>query len=121
LEHDYHPDFVVIPTVGAAYTPDEHRTPRTAVSAVAERTLGAISVFIRRKLAGFPAPNVTAALTGSAHCKSEGLTAFETGHRKTVSDFSSSRSATFHNTFDHRQIRRTAQLSSTAHHGARIS
>lgn len=105
LEHSYYTGFALMPSARAAYVLDEHQTLWAAFSR-AFRTPAAFDISSRLNFGASPGaagPPVLTAQVGNPQFKNEGLTAFELGYRKTISDQLSIDLAAFYNDYDSQQ------------------
>jgi iron complex outermembrane recepter protein len=105
LEHDYYTGFVLLPSAGLTWQPNEHQMFWAAISRAA-RTPASTDTAKRVNFAGFPGPNGTPVLlgqVGNPHFKNEDLTAYEIGTRITALKHLSIDIAAFYDDYTHQQ------------------
>jgi iron complex outermembrane receptor protein len=105
LEHNYYTGFDFLPTIRAAWTPDQSHMFWAAVSR-ATRIPASTDTAIRVSAAPFTGPGGIPGIiqiTGNPAFKDEGLLAYEAGYRTTIRRYLSLDFAAYYNGYDHQE------------------
>jgi len=105
LEHNYFTGFDFLPTIRAAWTPNESHMFWAAVSR-ATRIPASIDAELRVNAASFTGPGGIPGvirITGNPAIKNEGLLAYEAGYRATILRYLSVDFAAYYNAYDHQE------------------
>jgi iron complex outermembrane recepter protein len=105
LEHNYYTGFTIMPSARIAFTLSGHHMVWAAVSR-AERTPASVDTAIRSNYGSSPGPGgipVLTSLLGNPQFKNEGLIAYETGYRTSVSTNLSIDFAAYYNNYGSQQ------------------